>query len=712
VSDISLLESRCRALENLVKHVYPDISANSTEDVFQICRDQGIDLDSEAPVLPTMTSRPRTSQEMIKALSIPEGSLIPAPNGGYHYVGPASSYQFANTVRRLVTLSNSQSSDQLRLAYHRQMRAAEFTSDNRATALEARVEGHPITTASHDTEGSVSVQAPSPLSFLSPSWDLAVDSRQASGQLRDMLPERATADRFVQIFFNKVHPNFCIFHKGSFQVKYESIWHLGSHSVLPEPGWICVLFMIFVLGAQASNSGNSPRSTDVQSRYLKIVIRGGLQRLFLTATLANVQALLLLSLYQRNAGERNTAWMLLGHAARMAIGLGIQRDGQNGNFDPIERNTRRIVWWQLHLYEQDMSLELGRPCATEPIDVSAALPDDTITDGGDLPPDYLAHAIELARLSARVKRFVAAKSADYDKEEELSLSRYLVDILEQELSGWRSNLPLHLQTTYHFAVKKHRRTVVLLHVLYHHLRSILGRPYILCSTYQALQSIFPSNSQSKPGIEEPAQMSLEAARVVLELLLELADNELLEGEIWHDFYYGHHASLVLSLPFLARPQSQPGLHRVLVSTFLNLSRKSQLAPTYRILINVSIQFAKLVGITPDDDPSRPPSPTLQHRELSPSFAVPVNDPWSSLQYAQPEQAMTLEQLLGVGPMPSAHAALPQANQDMFSDMYSFGFGQPTDMNGLMDAGQTTQLASLEWDFFTQHFPESSSGGGQ
>jgi hypothetical protein len=523
-----------------------------------------------------------------------------------------------------------------------------------------------------------------------------------------MLPERTTADRFVQTFFSKVHPNFCIFHRGSFQVKYESIWH--QHASLPEPGWICVLFMIFVLGAQASSKGDSPRSTDIQSRYLKIVIRGGLQRLFLTATLANVQALLLLSLYQRNAGERNTAWMLLGHAARMAIGLGIQRDGQNGNFDPIERNTRRIVWWQLHLYEQDMSLELGRPCATQTIDVSAALPDDTITDGGDLPPDYLGHAIELARLSARVKRFVAAKSADYDKADELRQARSMLDMLERELSSWRSGLPLHMLPTYHFAVKKHRRTVIMLHVLYHHIRSVLGRPYLLGSTHLALQIPFSAQPYDTSIIEEPAQMALDSARDVLNLLMDLADNALLEGEMWHDFYYGHHASLVLSLPFLARPQAQPALHRGLVSTFLNLSRKTQLAPTYRILINVSIQFAKLVGITPDDDPSRPPSPTMQPRELSPSFNLPAHDPWSSIDYTQPEQPMTLEQLLGVGPMPSVHTGLPQPNQDMSSDLYSFGYGQATELNTSADSGQNLQMTPWEWDFFAQHFPDGTGSG--
>lgn len=107
----------------------------------------------------------------------------------------------------------------------------------------------------------------------------------------------------------------------------------------------------------------------------------------------------------------------------------------------------------------------------------------------------------------------------------------------------------------------------------------------------------------------------------MEALLSLASAASLEGEVWYDYYYVHHASLILSLPFLVDFNDQHvASDRAIISATLNLAQKSRLAPTYRILINVSIQFAKIVGIGPDDDPSRPASPRLGASAIRPDLS--------------------------------------------------------------------------------------------
>jgi hypothetical protein len=296
----------------------------------------------------------------------------------------------------------------------------------------------------------------------------------------------------------------------------------------------------------------------------------------------------------------------------------MQRDGEHSNYDYLERNSRRMLWWTIYLYEQSLSFVLGRPSATSTLDISVKLPDEIVMDGGDSPPGYFVHAVKLGEISVSIKRFVAASSTYYDQPDRIASLAQLGQRLQEALDNWRSSLPPHLARESRFATPKHRRAVLLLHVSFEHLRSVVGRPFLLCDINDQLEAMRKDggprpNTSSLTG--QLALKSLSAARETITLLLFMAENGILEGEVWIDYYYVHHATLVLSLPFLVDPDIQLHSDRALISTSLNVAQQSRLAPTFRILVNVSIQFAKIVGIGPDDDPSRPPSPRSLYEPL-------------------------------------------------------------------------------------------------
>lgn len=569
------------------------------------------------------------------------------------------------------------------------MRAAVFTSSNRTTALEARIEGHPLAAAADLSESADP--------FSPENAPIAAGTPAARGWA-DKLPRRDTADKLVRVFFARVHLNFNIFHRGTFQRRYEAIWRSGAPSPAlassagPEPGFLCALFLVFALGAQATDQDSQTDTAAIERKYLSLVIRDGLPRLVLTATLSNVQALMLLSLYQHNAGERNTAWMLLGQAARMAIALGMQRDGENENFDPIERNTRRLVWWTLHLFEQSLCFVLGRPGSTDLYEVSASLPDDTVTDGGDLPPDYLAFAVSLSDISLRIKRFVGAISNDYDNPQALDGAADYALRLNQQLLDWTALLPLHLQSDYNFAVTKHRRVVLFLHVQLEHLRTCLGRPYLLGLTSLELDGT--SSSGISPNIRTLARLSRLAAKAVVDTLQLLAEAHLLEGQVWFDFFYVHHSCLVLSLPYLSQSslhgqrqqpasENEDSSFRWAVLNILTIAQHARLAPTYRILINVAIQFARIVGIWPEDIPTRPPSPpnlhvwgqtpSAEHHSPLPDLASWLGGSNGSVSSVAPStQPLTLEQLLGIDN--TGTNVISQNELEGYADVFNFGTG--------------------------------------
>lgn len=649
---------------------------------------------------------PLTSDEMSGIFKIPEGSLVPAPKGGYHYVGPASVATFAKSARELVSKSNASTIPTFdEVGLKRFLKAAEFTTFRNSQAIEARIEGHPATAAAEEA-GEPSPARPYDNTFggfgsipSHPSPALSPRNTMTFRRMVEILPDRSLSDRLVASFFNRVHPNFTVYHRGTFQMRYETIWATGPRqtNTEPEPGWTCGLYMIYVLGAQAMEEELGSESESLQQRFASAFIRDGLPRLALTASLANVQALMLLSLYQHNVGERNAAWMLLGQASRTAVALGMHRDGQNGNFDPFERNTRRVVWWVLHMFEQNLSFTLGRPGGTDLIDTSAILPEEVYLDGNELPPGYFERAVALTEICSRIRRFTASVASYYQDQSHMATTTQTAIHMLAQLTAWKADLPVHLSYNYHFATPRHRRAVLLLHIQCDHLQSIVGRSYLLCRVNDQLDCFARGNSSTlDQGIKDLANVSVTSANGVVDGLMALSSHNLLESLVWLDFYYVHHAAFVIALHFLGKPldnSSEDSQQRTAISTLLGIAKQAKLAPTYRILTNVALQLAYIVGVGPEDevigDPreveglnllaSLPlqsmPSNPQQQSMFPPPFQQQSQNPYTS----QPQSYNTLEQLFGPMP-PSQHNSPP----DMFADLYNFG----------LDTS-----AENPWDFF-------------
>lgn len=112
-------------------------------------------------------------------------------------------------------------------------------------------------------------------------------------------------------------------------------------------------------------------------------------------------------------------------------------------------------------------------------------------------------------------------------------------------------------------------------------------------------------------INRCAQECTASSIAVAEMLHLLESASLLDGTGWIDFFYLYHAMLVLCLNFLARPQLlrdewtiQDREIHARVSAMIEMCQRHQLAPTYRILSKVAIQFSHIVGLASDHSQSR------------------------------------------------------------------------------------------------------------
>lgn len=639
-------------------------------------------------------------------LNIPDGKLIPAPHGISHYVGSASSFEFANAVRRLVAkvdrlntssaatrastssglpafntpsvvdtrsvplvssvcnqtpLSGSAptTTQKLRTEFATSMRtskaleprdrthpaaAAAAVDDSASSESDDQVEHvasdrdpqsssigigptpSPATAGNDPSSGSMSYNVAAPpipaTTSTNPTEsihannqisDLATpDSTKSirTRRLRDLLPAKAVSDRLVDAFFDRVHPNYVVFHRGLFHRRYRSIWRPNDRENDPssrsaakdgDAGWICSLLMVLVFGAQALEGQGLPGALQIQRRYLRLVVRERFQRLTFTASLSNVQALLLLQLYEHNAGERNAAWMLLGQAARMAIALGMHRETHDPGLDTVEQNLRRLVWWTLQQFEMNLSMALGRPSTLELVEVTARVPEEAIMDRNDFPTDYPEHYRRLIGISWRAKQLLARTSARYSNEQELLQCLAVTQEVLGQLDSWHAQLPPQLSPNWPFAMPRQCRAVLLLLINFHHICAALARPFLLCKIEREIEQAQDQRPPVSAPVAELAAAGLRSARCVLEMCEQLHQQDMLEGVVWLDCYYLHHAMLMCSLPYLS-PSNQADRstldveHQALLARTSAIVKTVRLAPTYLVLTKIATQLVRIVGI--------------------------------------------------------------------------------------------------------------------
>jgi proline utilization trans-activator len=612
------LSLRYRVLDAIVKGLYPDRDTSNIEDLVSIAEANNIPLPQttgqspdEHVLFQPSTSCDRLGRESIGSprvmstrdytnpfeshpAKVVEEKLVPAPHGASHYIGPSSSFAFVVMVRNLVAEHNT-ASRSFEPNDERVSLRADFVGLRASKALEPHANG------GEDQANHAGNHKRQDRQHNAPSDSFLKRKKDAIGAI---FPAREVADALVEAYFDRVHPNYMIFHRGTFQVRYESIWIEEKRPLQEfEPGLICSIFMMFVFGAQALEHHDEEKSVQLQRRYLDLVCSRTYQLLH-TSSLLSVQALLLLQLHQHNATERNTSWMLLGCASRMAMALGMHREGATGGFDSIEREVRRRVWWTLYMFEQNLCTILGRPSAIDDSEVTNTLPNETMLDGGDcVPLGYIDYALRLTKLSSEIKRKIyAAPSGNMKGGEASDIS--VANHLLKRLESWHRSLPPYIQLECLSLAPKQRRAVLLLHIQYHHAQSLVTRPFIL----RKAKTLIARQSDKK---DRPPDLNSEvidlshacgtSARSVAVLLQQLATGGMFEGVAWLDAYYLYHCILVLSLDFLARPMSQKDTpedtaRKEAVREVVDAVRNMELRPTFTILTQVALQFAKIVGI--------------------------------------------------------------------------------------------------------------------
>jgi len=627
---VETLSLRFRILDALVKGLYPQQDTSDINTLCSIAKTHNIAIpafdeqivaedvfshpsQSGSPPDPTTPSVAKSANEMNTHPKSPqepvvEEKLVPLPRGPSHYIGPSSSFGFVLAVRNMVAEFNA-ASKATQPDDERAKLSADFAGSNWSKALEPINKEESDESCEEQAGRNTIIQADSKggqngnIHRPSTSSNTTASKKSKKTTLLSLFPAREVCDTFINTYFDKVHPNYLLFHRETFEIRYNDMW-LNSGVLLRnvEPGWACCLCMMMVFGAQALEDRDRVQAGQIQRHYLDIV-QDKMHQLISATTLINVQALLLLQLYQHNCTERNSAFMLLGCASRMAMALGMHRGGTSGGFDDLEREVRKRVWWTIYTFEQNQCVILGRPCAIDDAEVNVAFPNELVLDGSlSVPLGYIEHSVRLTKLMSDVRRklYAASSSTTHGESAKIGLAiQFLMD-----LDTWHNSLPPHLQLDYPSHPPNHHRAVILLHVQFRHIQALVTRPFLLRKVSVQLARRLGKHVRSQDLDEEELGLSHSCgifSRKAASLLHELLITGLFDGIAWVDAYYVYHAVFILSLDFLARPwddveTSEDAARRMVVRDVTSALQTAKLCPTFKVLTQVSLQLAKIVGI--------------------------------------------------------------------------------------------------------------------
>ncbi|KAG8907057.1 hypothetical protein FRB99_005434 [Tulasnella sp. 403] len=212
------------------------------------------------------------------------------------------------------------------------------------------------------------------------------------------------ADKLVEAYFEKFHHTLPVLDQRSFRSKYQRLMdarrraeEAGDASMgttKSDAGFICVVFAVYAVAARFVDDdrlklGDTEDGGEETGGMGMVYYERALVLYYIGAAatqLAHVQAFVLLSSFLASLNCLPQAWLLCGQAVRIAQDLGLHRSPKHLVMSPINKETRRKVWWCVYGLDRMLAVALGRPLGVEDSDCDVELP--LPIDDVDLPTHF------------------------------------------------------------------------------------------------------------------------------------------------------------------------------------------------------------------------------------------------------------------------------------------------------------------------------------
>ncbi|KAL7807135.1 fungal-specific transcription factor domain-containing protein [Trichoderma aethiopicum] len=212
-------------------------------------------------------------------------------------------------------------------------------------------------------------------SFSSPR-DPSVDLRSSE----NLFSPPVNAREYLRVYFDFHHELTPIFHVPSIMAEFEQILSTRISSGNSHHVYIlAILNMICALAAAHSRQRHGDSDT-MSRKYYNTAMQLMQPNILSDWKIEKVQALLLGARYLQSSSYSDECWTVLGLAIRFAYDLELHRPPDPEQFDCVEQEVRKRVWYACFGLDKLFSMMYGRPAATSTATFSTPLPEDLDDD--------------------------------------------------------------------------------------------------------------------------------------------------------------------------------------------------------------------------------------------------------------------------------------------------------------------------------------------
>ncbi|KAF7897477.1 hypothetical protein EAF00_005705 [Botryotinia globosa] len=406
--------------------------------------------------------------------------------------------------------------------------------------------------------GSPNLLPKPPRAQMPPTFDSprsSTDSPYDSGLPNTMdLPPREVA---MSLCEDSLHCACCLLrfvHEPSFYEMLNRVYDLPPDSFGDEEHkFLPLLYMALALGCMFSSQPSN--STDPDGKKYKSSMDQGFkfykaarQMMDLTdcRDMTSLQTIIFMILFLQATSNLSICYSYIGLALRSALRIGLHRS-LSGNFNPIERETRKRVFWIIRKLDTYVSAILGFPIMLSSDDIDQDMPievdDEYITKDAILPmpPGKMslfvasnAHTRLMGITTKVIKHIYPIKGLEQsisgNSKASYTISHSKIREIEKDLADWLDMLPMGLRPGGD-GPPELIRIQQLLRLAYAHVQMMLYRPFL---HYVSGKSCAGKTIDERSYACAAAGVSV--ARNIIHITAEMKKQGLLVGAYWFTMY--------------------------------------------------------------------------------------------------------------------------------------------------------------------------------
>lgn len=191
-------------------------------------------------------------------------------------------------------------------------------------------------------------------------------------------PDDMTGSKILDAYFNNMHVRLPFLNRCEI-LDLHANRHRVSGNTPEEQFDQFKLFMVYAIGAVILQVTESYDSTPPNT-FLVTALRFD-PTLRESISIASIEAMLLLVLYNLRTTSNSSVWYMIGLAMRTCIDFGLHREARYRRLRPHEAQLRRRLFWSVYITERYTAWSLGRPFSIPEEEIDAEPPfniDDSI----------------------------------------------------------------------------------------------------------------------------------------------------------------------------------------------------------------------------------------------------------------------------------------------------------------------------------------------